>query len=108
MVTFVFRDGKLVEKVKVATVDAPQIITDEMAALRHMADGKMYTSKRRFRAATRAADCIEFGNEKVIGPKKPVVLDRRQRREDIRRALHDLRDGRAPTIRQILEMNKGD
>lgn len=86
--------------------DAPYIISDEMQPLRHMADGKMYSSKHKFREATKASGCIEIGNEDVTKPRKPIPLDRRQRREDIRRAIHDLRDGRAPTIRHILDMNK--
>ena len=106
MVTYVLRNGEFIEKTKASSFDAPQVISDEMPALRHMADGKYYTSKHRFRAATRAAGCVEIGNEKVIGPRKPVQLDRRQRREDIRRSIHDIRDGRAPSIRQIIEMNK--
>ncbi len=107
MPKFVMRDGILVEKTKEMITDAPSVIRDEMPPLKHMADGKMYSSKRAFRQATRDAGCVEIGNESpVIQPRKPVQLDRRQRREDIRRAISDLRDGRAPTIRHILEMNK--
>src|ERR1700752_5028017 len=85
--------------------DAPYVISDEMPALRHMATGQYMTSKSEFRKVTKATGNIEIGNEDVTKPRKPITLDRRQRREDIRRALHDLRDGRAPTIRQILEMS---
>ena len=106
MPTFVMRDGVLVEKTKEVEDNAPHVIRDEMSPLRNMADGKMYTSKSLFRQATRDAGCVEIGNENVIQQRKQVPLDRRQRREDIRRAIHDLRDGRAPTIRHILEMNK--
>ena len=86
--------------------DAPYIISDEMQPLRHMADGKMYSSKHKFREATKAAGCVEIGNEDVTRPRKKVTLDRRQRREDIRRAISDLKEGRAPSMRQILEMSK--
>src|SRR5258706_6569203 len=108
MPTYVIRDGELVLKTpENSSSDAPYVISDEMTPLRHMADGRMYSSKRKFRDATKAAGCVEIGNESVIQqPRKPVELDRRQRREDIRRAIHDLKDGRAPTIRHILEMNK--
>lgn len=106
MPTYVLRNGELVEKNPDTWIDAPQVISDEMPALRHMADGKMYTSKQRFRQATRDSGCIEIGNESVTRPRKPVILDRRQRREDIRRAINDLRDGRAPSMRQIMDMSK--
>jgi len=107
MSTYVIRDGELVLKnPENSSSDAPYVIRDEMEPLRHMADGRTYSSKRKFRDATKAAGCVEIGNESVVTKRKPVELDRRQRREDIRRAIHDLRDGRAPTIRHILEANK--
>src|SRR6202030_4527282 len=103
MPTFVYRNGEIVEKTaEMYANDAPYVISDEMGALVNHADGKRYTSKARFRQATRDAGCVEIGNENPIKPRKPVPLDRRQRREDIRRSLHDLRDGRAPGIRQII------
>lgn len=73
-------------------------ISDTMDATRHMADGKYYTSKAAFRAATKAAGCIEIGNETkyLQKPRKPVKLDRRKRREDIKKAISDLRNGNAP------------
>lgn len=106
MPTFVMRDGALVEKNKETENNSPYVISDEMDATRHMADGQFYTSKKKFRQATRDANCVEIGNEDVTRPRKPVTLDRRQRREDIRRAIHDIRDGRAPSIRQIIDMSK--
>lgn len=71
---------------------ATSIIRDEMDATRHMADGKVYTSKAKFREATRAHGCIEIGNEleAATKPRKPVPLDRRARREAIRQAIRDL------------------
>ena len=72
--------------------DAPQIIRDEMDATRHMADGRYYTSKAKFRSATKSAGCIEVGNEikTVTQPRKPAVLSREQRREAIRGAIRQL------------------
>src|SRR5512138_3354196 len=73
-----------------------RFISDTMAPTRHMASGEYYTSKKRFRDETRARGCIEVGNEEkyltntgsTIGQKKKVVkLDRRQRRNDIKRAI---------------------
>jgi len=109
MPVYVMRDGKLVEKTTAMVGEAPHIISDEMDSTWHPANGKHYTSKQRFREATKDAGCIEYGSEDLTKDRrKPQILDRRKRREDIRRAWHDLRDGRAPTIRQLLEMNKGD
>jgi len=63
----------------------------------------MYTSKKKFRDETRARGCIEVGNEEkyltntgsTIGQKKKVVkLDKRQRRDDIKRAIWEVKNGR--------------
>jgi len=72
---------------------APYVISDNMDALKHHATGEIMTSKRAFSRATRAAGCIELGNE-VMKPRDPVKLDRGQRREDIKRAIYELRNGR--------------
>lgn len=106
MTVYVYKDGQIVPKTYENSSDAPHVISDEMGALVNHADGKIYTSKRKFREATKAAGCVEIGNEIPITRRKPVLMDRRERREDIRRAIHDLRDGRAPSIRQIIDMNK--
>ena len=82
--------------------EAPHCISDEMDATRHMADGKHYTSKRKFRQATKDAGCVEYGNEDLTKPRQPVKLDRAKRREDIKRALWELQNGMSPTIKQIL------
>jgi hypothetical protein len=72
---------------------APSVITDEMAPTRHMADGNYYSSKHKFRAATRAHGCIEIGSEvkAVTQPRKRTELSREQRKNDIRRAISQLR-----------------
>lgn len=109
MTTYVLRNGKFVEKASADWVDAPQVITDEIAATRHMADGKYYTSKRRFRQATKDAGCVEIGTEAPLTkPRKPVELDRRQRREDIKRAMVQVRDGMAPRIDQLRSMYRDE
>lgn len=70
----------------------PAVISDAMDATRHMADGKMYTSKSEFRKATRANGCVEVGNETahLLKPRKAVPLSQQKRRDDIRRAVSDL------------------
>lgn len=69
---------------------------DEMAPTRHMVNNKYYTSKKKFRDETRARGCIEVGNEtkEMLTPRKPRQLDKRQRREDIKRAVWELKNGR--------------
>jgi len=97
--TYVIRDGQLVEKYLAEPVSAAYVISDEMAPTRHMADGHHYTSKHKFRAATKAAGCIEYGNEAptLLKPRTPVPLSREKRRDDIRKTLYDIRNGRTPT-----------
>lgn len=91
MTTYVYRNGKLVEKSKAARWGGLFVISDTMDAMRNHADGKIYDSKAKFRAVTKAAGCIEIGNEK-IPERKPVKLDRYQRREQIRQAIYELRN----------------
>lgn len=93
MPTYVFRDGKVVEKTAETYRDAPYVISDEMPSTRHMADNKFYTSKHKFREATKAAGCIEVGNS-PIPPHKRVPLSQAKRVEDIKRAIYDLKNGR--------------
>ena len=73
-------------------------IKDEMEPTRHMSNGKMYTSKKKFRDETRARGCIEVGNETktLLTPRKQIELDRGQRRDDLRRAVYELKNGRRP------------
>jgi len=107
MPTYVIRDGELVLKnSENASPDAPYVISDEMSPTKHMATGEIMTSKSKFRKVTKATGNIEYGNEELIRPRKQVPLDRRQRREDIRRAIKDLNEGRTPRIEQILAMSK--
>ena len=74
----------------------PAYISDHMDPTKHMADGRIYDSKSAFRKATRAAGCIEVGNETaaVTKPRAPVALDRRERRDDIKRSIWELKNGR--------------
>ncbi|HET9285706.1 MAG TPA: hypothetical protein VFR24_27455 [Candidatus Angelobacter sp.] len=74
--------------------NAAYVITDEMPALRHMADGKHYTSKAKFRQATKAAGCIEIGEETktVLAPRQRIELSRSDRRDSIRKAIYELRN----------------
>lgn len=71
-----------------------RFISDSMEPTMHMSNGKLYTSKKKFRDETRARGCIEVGNEKLITKRKQQVkLDKRQRREDIKKSIYQLRNG---------------
>ena len=71
-----------------------RFISDSMDPTMHMSNGKLYTSKKKFRDETRARGCIEVGNEAPTLNKKrqPVKLDKRQRREDIKKSIYQLRN----------------
>jgi hypothetical protein len=70
--------------------------SDTMEPTRHMINSKMYTSKKKFRAETKAHGCIEVGDQThhLTKSRTPQVMSRRQRREDIKRALYEVRNGR--------------
>lgn len=92
--TYVLRDGILVDKADAAPLHrepsrAPGYISDHMNPTQHMANGRFYDSKSEFRKATRAAGCIEVGNER-LKPFSPPRLDRTRRAVDIKRAIYEL------------------
>ncbi len=70
---------------------APYVISDTMEPLKHHGTGRVIDSKRAFSAETRAAGMVELGNE-PIRPRVPIKLDKRQRVEDIKRAVYELKN----------------
>lgn len=78
---------------KYISSNATNVISDHMEPTKHMANGLMYDSKAAFRKATKAAGCIEVGNEvsTLLKPRPRVELSREQRRNEIRRAISQLR-----------------
>lgn len=65
------RDGALVLKSDARPINAgPYIISDTMDAIRSMADGQMYDSKRAYAKGVRAAGCEIVGNDKTP-PSRP-------------------------------------
>lgn len=84
-------------KPKRSSLPAPMVITDTMPETRHMADGKHYTSKAAFRAATKAAGCVEVGNDTapLLKPRE-WRHDRKQLRNDIGGAIKMLKEGYEP------------
>lgn len=78
-----------------------QFISDTMEPTRHMAlpiNSAPITSKSLFRKITKEKGCIEIGNETkhLIKPRRQVKLDQRKRREDIKKAINDLKYGNIP------------
>ncbi len=64
--------------------------TDGMEA-RSMFDGRMYTSKSKYRAEMRAHGCVEVGNDtSILKPRKRDMkgLTKRDRVEDIKKAIY--------------------
>ena len=71
---------------------APMIIADEMPATRHMGDGNYYTSKRKFRAVTKAHGCVEVGNDPAMFRRQPKPEpDRQAVKAAVGRARQDIR-----------------
>lgn len=101
MPTFVIRDGELVLKELAGPPpqegnilgEAPMVISDHMTEARHMADGQYYTSKSAFRKATKAAGCVEVGNEMstLVKPRKRVQFSKEKRVHDIKQAIDIVR-----------------
>ncbi|MGE3875491.1 MAG: hypothetical protein AB7F74_21265 [Parvibaculaceae bacterium] len=70
-----------------SVLGAPMVITDEMPATQNMADGNFYTSKRKFRAVTKAHGCVEVGNDPAMFRRKPKPKpDRRAIKAAVARA----------------------
>lgn len=96
MTTYVIRAGQAIEKHLAPPLheadDAPRLIRDSMDPTWHPADGQIYDSKHKFRAATKAAGCIEVGDQKNFGGRKKVEpLSRDQRASDIKYTIEKLR-----------------
>lgn len=96
MPTYVLRNGNVVEKGGPLDIEvyehnpAPYVISDNMDGLKHHGTGRVTDSKSEFRKMTKACGAVEMGNEK-IQPRKPIPLDRRKRREDIAKAIYQLK-----------------
>lgn len=71
---------------------APGVISDTMEPLKHHGTGRILDSKSAFRQDTKSVGAVETGNE-PIRPRKPIALDRGQRREAIRHSIYNLRNG---------------
>jgi len=96
MVTYVWRNGDLVEKSMAELRDrknpAPNIISDNMPMLKHHGSGQMIDSKRKFSKTTRELGMVELGNE-TPKPRQPARMDKRERIEDVQKAIYQLKNG---------------
>lgn len=73
--------------------ESAYVISDTMDPTRHMATGRIHTSKAEFRKDTRRSGCVEVGNDvkPFLNPRKPVELSKKQRVEHIKHAIEVLR-----------------
>jgi hypothetical protein len=94
--SYVIRNGELVPKHLAAPLHepnaAPNVIRDGMEPTMHMATGRIFESKSAFRRETKAAGCVEIGTHQ-FKPRVPIKMDKRQRVQDIQRAIFQLRNG---------------
>ena len=67
------------------------VIRDEMDATINHADGRRYTSKRKFEAGVRARGCTIIGNESIDHIRPPSLHSKHEVVRDIQRAMAQLR-----------------
>jgi hypothetical protein len=75
----------------------PSIIRDGMDALQHPATGEVFDSKSAFRAATKAAGCVELGNDAPSVAPAPVY-DTASIKADLATAYDQVEAGYVPTV----------
>lgn len=92
--TYVLRGGELVDKrvapPRHASQAAPMIRPDGMAALRSMADGRVYESRSAYYASVRAVGCEIVGEERAPFDRRPAFEPGRAA-ADIKAAIEQLR-----------------
>jgi hypothetical protein len=96
--TFVYVDGKLVEKGSDEHLDklyGPFVMPD-IQPYQSMIDGSMITSRSRHREHLLANGCIEVGNEKMETKYTPISQD--NRREVLRQQLGNMTHKEAQKI----------
>jgi hypothetical protein len=91
MTTYVYRDGRLVEKSTAAPRSrGPYVISDALPDMIHPITGKPMDSKSNFRAVTRANGCVEVGNEVQRDTRRIDGFDTQSRKADIAQAIKEL------------------
>ena len=92
---YVYRNGRVIPKDEAPPREGgAYVIRDSMDALVHPATGAMIDSKSTFRAMTKAAGCIEVGNE----VQKPRPRERQDLTKDVAQAVRMVRDGYRPSV----------
>lgn len=82
-----------------SALPCPMVITDDVEPFRSMADGKVYTSKSRYYAETKARGYEIVGNEKVKG-KTPQSYEPQDIEKELSDAYDYLEAGNpAPTLK---------
>lgn len=91
-VTYVLRNGELVEKHLAAplhaSADAPQVIRDGMDPTFNHATGRFYDSKRAYERDTRRAGCVIVGDQR---PPERRPAEPPRAGHDIKRAIEQLK-----------------
>ena len=95
MTTYVWKNGKMVEKRAQKKAPELQIIYD-IQPYKSMIDGSMVTSRSKHRTMLRDHNCIEVGNEKMETTYAPP--DREGRRKVLREQLSNMTDKQANQI----------
>lgn len=78
-----------VEESKRSALSSPMIISDNMAPIRSMADGKVYDSKSSYEQGVRAKGCRVVGNDRLDRTTTQVP----RAGHDIKRAIDQLKAG---------------
>ena len=85
------------EPVAASSLPRPYVVSDSLGGeVKHMATGRMLDSKSEHRRLNKELGLVELGNEKSahLKQERPAKLDKAQRKNDIRKAIHELRNGR--------------
>jgi hypothetical protein len=80
-----------------SSLPAPFIASDNLGMeVKHLASGRMSDSKSEHRRLNKQLGLVELGNERTahLNQPKPAKLDKRQRKNDIRKAISEIRNGR--------------
>lgn len=104
--TWVYRDGRLVEKggpldirpiPQRSGLPAPMLMSDTMDPVQHPCTGEYFSSKAKFRSVTRAHGCLEVGSDpQRLKPMKRPAPDRKAIRKSVEKAFAQYESGVRP------------
>ena len=75
--SYIWEDGKLVEKIKSKREDL-HFIQDDIKPYKSMINGQMITSRSQHKRHLKANNCIEVGNEKMENKPRTFKSNRRE------------------------------